>query len=302
MGENDRSRPPGPTVAKSSATVGDHQGDSRPQRRRQRRSWGSEDGSRGFRVTATDQAYLVWLVRVRYATAPQIARRFRVGEHTAYYHLQKLRRAGLVVHTPIVGSPLGLPPLAGTMYEGNAYGVFRATAAGCGFVGSPLRPPTFAPGSYWHTLGLVDLTVDFELEGRRVLTEREIRGMDPDPRTGRVPYAIPVGAADQGGGKPKEPFLHYPDLVLPRDDGRVVVVEFEISRKWASKWRAILKAYGRLAVGPSPLVAEVLYFVPRTRVAMRDRLVAVARQTRTESLVFIRPFPVRQEDLEDGGR
>jgi Helix-turn-helix domain len=292
MRENDRSPHAGlttsatPTIPGLPAPTGDGQ------LRLQRRSWGPEDGGSGFRITDVDWAYLLWLVRVRYAAAPQLARRFGVGEHTAYYHLQKLRRAGLVVHTPIVGSPIGLPPLSGTVFAGGAYGVFRATAAGCGFVNSSLRPPTFAPGSYWHTLGLAELTVDFELAGKQVLTEREVRGMDPDAGTGRVPYAVPVSSADQAG-KPKEPFLHYPDLVLPQPDGRIVAVELELSRKWASKWNAILKAYRRLSVGSSPLVAQVFYYLPRNQVPIRNRLAVAIRQTGTDSLVFIRPYGLK---------
>jgi Helix-turn-helix domain len=300
MRENDRSSDADGPVTSTALTVGDGAGDGDGLMVRRGRSWGPEDGGRGFRISQTDQAYLLWLVRVRYATAPQLARRFGVGEHTAYYHLQKLRRAGLVVHTPIVGSPLGLPPLSGTVFAGGAYGVFRPTVAGCGFVNSSLRPPTFAPGSYWHTLGLAELTLAFELEGKGVLTEREVRGMDPDPATGRVPYAIPVSSADQPG-KPKEPFLHYPDLVLVQDDGRIIAVELELSRKWASKWKAILKAYHRLAVGSSPLVAQVLYFLPRNQLAIRNRLAMTIRQTGTEQLVFIRPFGVK-EDIGDGQR
>lgn len=196
------------------------------------------------RYTPTDAEWLRWLGRVRYANAPQLARRFLPGRkqplRLVYWRTARLEDWGLLER-------------ANKLWR--QHGLFVVTPAGYRASRSPLEPPRDREvklGPIEHTLGVVDLVIAYERTGATVITEREFSTLERDQH-GQSPYMVRVSSFAAEG----RAMWHPPDFVVVRPNGGVVAVELELSLKSASRVKDILSAYQR-----SPIITHVRYFVP----------------------------------------
>jgi hypothetical protein len=246
-----------------------------------RSSGGRRPGGRqrGARFTQTDAEWLRWLIRVRYADAPRLARRFlsdqRSAERVVYWRTNRFKAWGLVEWQPV-------------LYRRPGY--FVPTPAAYRIAESPLEPPRdreLKLGPILHTLGVVDLVIAYELAGHQVVTERELRAMERDDR-GQPPYAVRVSVIPTEG----QPMLHYPDLVVLRGQ-QVIAVEFEQSTKRASRVHEILAAYQA-----SPTITHVRYFTP---MGSKGRRIAATLDQQARRVGFTRGVFQVHAYRPDGG-
>jgi hypothetical protein len=157
-----------------------------------------------------------WIGRQRFAAADQISRRFAMDRSRTYRRLRVAIAAGLVDHRRVFHGP----------------GVYLATERGLAATDLALPAAKVDVRTYHHDLALTGLCAAYELAGREIVTEREIRTTDvfaPAPR-----YAVRLG--DQR--------LHIPDLVAHEPSG-LVAIELERTPKRARRLDQIISAYLR---------------------------------------------------------
>ena len=230
-----------------------------------------------FLLTDRDREFLMFLGRYRYATRLQLCLRFGVTDNAIRKRLPRLAKAKYLVRKSVIQ---------------GAHGVYVPTEKGMRIAGLDLTAPTFSSGTATHTLGLVDLAIQFEMEGRTVISEREIRAADTRGVTGRPGSRSP--AAD---GKPtysvflggNRVFSHIPDMVLvepPDEQGRprTVAVELELVRKTPAEWRSILRGYR-----DAPHIGQVLYFT-HLHTTIAKPLAEIAEDLGLGDLVKVRRF------------
>jgi hypothetical protein len=221
----------------------------------------------GIRLTERDLKILAFLGRYRFATVGQIARRFQTSETALRNRLPLLNKAGLI---------------AWWWAAQTKPKIWTITEEGLRTAGMTLKaPPKPAWGQLRHTLGLVDLGIQFELGNEVVLTEREIRAaatrFTPTKRL-RSALALggtPVAGFDDGDiidfaekvqraliiPVPGRAIGHIPDMVLarqpfPNGSSGNIAIELELTRKGLAEWQKIVAAYMA-----SPDFHEVYYFV-----------------------------------------
>ncbi len=134
---------------------------------------------------------------------------------------------------------------------------YRIKPKGLAVIGSHLPPPGVDLRSYEHDVGVAWLWLAAH-DGifgppHEVFAERELRSHDEAPDRVDPPLAVKLGGFGPGGRER----LHYPDLVVDRQDGRRVAVELELTSKGRTRLEGILAGYGA-----DPRIDTVLYLVP----------------------------------------
>lgn len=199
----------------------------------------------GWRLTTADDALLAASTRFGVMTWRQASWRFYDEvERTTATRVGNLREAGL---------------LRQSRNDEWAGRVVWPSAAGTSLVRDSLRVPVAAPQQYpgerlLHRLAVTDAGFRFEVGGKPVLTEREVRTCESTRgMAARVVSALGVSrsrAATDGNGVERwlcipvgsSGQVHYPDLVLITDAG-LVAVEVEITPKPVSRMRQVLRGY-----------------------------------------------------------
>lgn len=251
----------------------------------------------GLRLTPDDFQILGFLSRYRSATVGQLSRRFDRSETALRNRLPRLERAGLVSWA---WAMQGKPKL------------WLITEAGLQTVGMHLTVPKVTLAQLRHTLGLVDLGIQFEKAGEVVLTEREIRAaatrcaptqrMKAAVDISGIPRTLsPVGDVELDTAAmsnlvrnsltvpaPGYAFGHIPDMVLvrqrfPSGASGNIAVELELTAKSYSQWRTIITAFR-----DSNAFAEVFYFVPSK--TLGRALLAVIKETNAAHKVKVVRF------------
>lgn len=203
----------------------------------------------GLRITSRDLEIISWLGRVRFASREQVARRFGLGRSQCFHRLAQLRKAGFLDERALIVGPVP--------------SIVFATRRGLTAAGSPLSAADLDGRSFRHDSALVDLTIDHEQGGARVLTDRELRSL------ARRPDAEPERYAVSALGPNARRRQHFPDLIVEAD-GRRLAVELEVAEKTISRLRAILSAYRS-----ARQIDSVLYLATTQVVVTRiDRLIA----------------------------
>lgn len=234
--------------------------------------------------SVTDLEWLAWTIRFRYATVPQLVRRFGITRDEGYRRTGRLRTLGLLAYQQLPG-----------------HGVYLPTRDAARLVGTDLPVPQFSYGTWEHETGVVDLGLDFELAGELVVTDREIRGtLGGRLRTGEMEAAREViglpedyeGPMFTVGKGTSDRMHHVPDLVCARKPLRgrndkpvpgSIAIELELNMKRPSEWRSILTAYATTGA-----FAHVLYYAAEGRTA--NGLLRAVEQLGLERLVTIRPY------------
>jgi len=117
------------------------------------------------RLTARDVDLLGWLADFRTgATVRQVTRRFAIGESRARRRLAQLRSAGYLTHERVFWAKPG---------------PYQVTAQGMAVVGVDRPEPQIDVRVYRHDLAVVDLAIEFELAGERVVTARAAETLEP---------------------------------------------------------------------------------------------------------------------------
>lgn len=214
------------------------------------------------RITPRDEQLLAWLARQRFATAPQIAARFGIGVNRCARRLGELAAAGLVDRQQ--------PFLAPSVY--------LVTPAGLGVADSGLPPPRLDLRTFRHDRGVTELVVAFELQGERLVTEREMRSAEASGET-RYSARLVDTAADL-------PRRHFPDLVLVRAGGGAVAVELELTSKRTRRLKAILRAYRR-----ATNIGSVVYYSDNA--TLRRRIEQLAAELHLDGRLEVRRWEAR---------
>ena len=200
---------------------------------------------------------------MRFVRVDQIARRFEMGRTASYRRVSVLRDAGMLRMSP---------PLWG---EGP--GVVLITQRGMSGIDCNLTLPRVDVRQFEHDLELVEIATDYELQGARVYSDREIRSLGKQTGKYETSFRFEVGPQFAYGRRR----FHYPDLIV-NTNGRRLAIEVEIAEKSMTRLREILRGYG-MASG----IDEVLYVCPRPVVARRIEQLTyelhVYRNVRVES-------------------
>lgn len=211
----------------------------------------------GWRMTAADERLLMAATRFGAMTWRQASAQFYGGkERNSVYRIGYLRESGL---------------LRQSRSDEWAGRVLMPSAAGTTLIRDDLSVPIAAPQQHpgerlLHRLAVTDCGFRFEGRGDRVITERELRtsearaglarqvaaSLDIDGlrsvRDGRGIdrwFCAPIGPSGS---------VHYPDLVLPTEDG-LVAVEVEVTNKPAHRLREILRGFRDAGI-----FRQVIYF------------------------------------------
>jgi hypothetical protein len=215
----------------------------------------------GTLVTHQDLDMLSWLGRHRFASVPQVARWTRRPVKVAYRRLAALRQLDLVAYER--------PTLH--------HGVYVATRAGLRVAGLELPTATVDIRCFHHDRAVLDLALDLGEEGEVLVTEREMRHADEAAVRAKERPTYGVALPARGG-------VHYPDLAVELDTGRIRAVEVERTAKNRARLERILAGYAR-----ARHVAEVVYYVPGARVG--DHVTRTARSVGAETVVSVVTWP-----------
>ena len=198
-----------------------------------------------LRLTDRDIEILRWLAGFSGATANQIARRFRAGYSYTSRRLTQLRASGL---------------LSRERFLYHKGGLYTVTANGLAVTGTDLPVAELGPSAYEHDLTVVDVALDAELTGEKVLTHRQLQTLEVTSNGGEMLYAVELPDHER----------HFPDLVLERTDGRWAL-EVEIADVRSELLEAILRAYA-----DATHLAGVIYHVAPAVHAERIQRIADA--------------------------
>ena len=205
---------------------------------------------KSFRITDRDREILFWVARMRFATVDQIGRRFGMGRTAAYRRTQALREAGL------------LERLYAYLPEGPS--IVLVTRRGLAVGGSRLSLPDVDVRQFVHDRELVEVAIDYELEGSKVYSDREIRSIARATKDTTGRYRFEVGFLR--GHRRR---YHYPDLIVEGPDSRIAV-ELEFADKGSRRLREILEGYCYSARE----IDRVVYLVGTPTLAKRiDRII-----------------------------
>ena len=208
---------------------------------------------KNFRLTPRDLALLGFLARHRFVLAAPVIQWLGADRSVAYRRLAGLASLGLITQA----RPFSSYPSC-----------FSITPAGLSAIASRLPAPAVELGCFRHDAALVWLWLErHPARGQRdrVLTEREMRGLDREAAAHEERYALQLPTLGPGG----RPRRHYPDLVVQDHGGGCRALELELTLKSRSRLEAILTGYGAHAQ-----IADVTYLTDRPKVA---RAVLTAR-------------------------
>lgn len=200
----------------------------------------------GVRITDTDLALLSLLARYTVVTVPILMRHVQSCEHRSavYRRIARLVDAGYV-------EDLRSGP-ANRVRQACMPALVKATKAGYALSGAALAPvKRLSPGTLEHTLVVAEIGLMLESEGKRVLTDREIRSQIAQRRIRGGATApsdavwIDLGARRESGdgSRSRRPRTHAPDLVYWTATG-MVAVEVEWSVKSDQAMADVVRAYG----------------------------------------------------------
>ncbi len=157
---------------------------------------------------------------------------------------------------------------------------YRIRQKGLDVIGSNLGPPGNGVRAYEHDVGLAWLWLAARGGAfgrlREIVSERQLRSHDEAPGRDGPPLAVRVGGVGPGGRER----LHYPDLLLRRQDGRTVAVELELSSKGRRRLEQILGGYAA-----DGRIDAVLYLVPSRTIG--NPVLAAARRLGIEDRVHV---------------
>ncbi|MFD5412421.1 hypothetical protein [Streptomyces nojiriensis] len=141
-----------------------------------------------------------------------------------------------------------MPRSAEALWAGT---VLWTTARGARLAGTGLSAPNWSGERLLHRLAVADVGLSLEAAGHTVLTEREIRTADAVP--GRAAELLAdLGVPGIPGGAPRGETsavtvgtraLHWPDLIVVREDGLRIAVEVELTPKPKASLGRILRTY-----------------------------------------------------------
>lgn len=193
---------------------------------------GERSAAPALRLTDRDIEILGWLGGFGGATANQIARRFRAGYSYTSRRLTQLRAAGL---------------LSRERFLYHRGGLYAVTADGLAVTGADLPVPELSLSAAVHDLAVVDVSIDAELAGERVITQRQMQTLETSlaSEASELLYAIELPELGR----------HFPDLVLERAAARWAV-EVEMTDVRSELLDAILRAYA-----DAEHIAGVIYHV-----------------------------------------
>ena len=186
-----------------------------------------------------------------------------MGRTASYRRVAAMRAAGLIRMSPPI-------------YEGP--GVALVTKRGLWVAQTQLGLPRVDTRQFEHDLELVEIATDYELQGHRVITDREIRSLARMEDSEKDRYRLPAGAAFDKG-------WIYPDLIVETEDLRFAV-ELEIAAKGKRRLTDILWGYVR-----NRDFHHVLYLV--TEPAVARRITGIAKELYGEDDVRIRAYERR---------
>ena len=174
--------------------------------------------------TERDLEIVGWVGRLGAAGAEHVMERFGMGRSWCYERLGPLVAEGLLAQRVLLHRQPGL---------------YLATAEGLRWAGlERLGVYRLSPGRFQHAREVATAAVALHkvLPDWRLRSEREIR---VEEQPGGLAASAKVGEL-QG-----QPILHRPDLAVVSPDGRVVVVEVELSIKTPRRLEAICRGYAR---------------------------------------------------------
>ena len=194
-----------------------------------------------MKITKRDLRMISWVNQFGYATAEQIARKFKIAKQIVYRRLRNLEKNGYVIYERIL---FGQP------------GVYRPTSEILALAGAELPAVRrISLANYVHTLRLIDVCIDMELKypNAKIVTEREIRA-----RAGNA------GPGQEG---------HFPDAVISHFVKKFAI-EFEKSPKGRNRRQKIQNQFLRGNLPGVGAVDGVWYIVPAEQRALAQQLVA----------------------------
>lgn len=207
------------------------------------------DGAPALRLTDRDIEILRWLAGFPGATADQIARRARSGYNYTARRLTQLRAAGFLTRERFL------------YHRGGLYAV---TAAGLAVTGTDLPVPELGLGAYDHAYAVVDVAIDAELAGEKVLTQRQMQALETPQESvtsaTSLHYAVDLPAGTR----------HFPDLLVERPDGRWAV-QVALTDTRSELLEGLLRAYSK-----AEYLAGVIYHVGPAVHADRIERIAAA--------------------------
>jgi hypothetical protein len=210
--------------------------------------------------TEKDAEIVEWIGRIGAAGAEHVMGRCAMGRSWAYARLSRLVKDGLLEQRRLLyGQP----------------GLYLATADGLRWQGlQRLGVYRVSPGGFQHAQQVAAVAVALHgvLPGWEQLSEREIRVQESD--CGELIASAKLG--ELPGGRPA---VHRPDLALVSPDGRVIVVEVELSVKAPRRLAAICRGWAR-----ARHISGVYYLAPPVVARAVQRAVA---ETRAEDHVVV---------------
>ncbi|MGH2762797.1 MAG: hypothetical protein ACRDL4_01235 [Thermoleophilaceae bacterium] len=166
-----------------------------------------------------------WTGRLRFAEAPQVARRFGMDQRNAYRRLHGLVAHSLLEHRRIFHAEPG---------------AYLATRAGLDAAGLQLPRPRVDVRTYRHDREVAWVLIALELEFGRtpILLERELRSREL--RGAEWPRC-----AVWRGNQRTQRGLHFADLAVEIEDRRLLAIEVELTGKGRKRLDSIVAAYVR---------------------------------------------------------
>jgi hypothetical protein len=217
-------------------------------------------GKRTDRISQRDLEVLDLIARFGVLPRELVARWARTGRAVTAARERRLREAGLIDVRPGIGG-------SGRVVVCRPRGLRAACR-------EELGVPEPNPASFVHEVAAAHVAVGFELDGHRVLSEREIRAAEraEDKR---------IYSAQDSWGR-----FHRPDLVLLGEQPEAI--EVELTAKSARRLDAILRAWRRTVAYRQ--FASVRYVCARRALPYVERSI---KRTRVE---VVRVEPLRGVD------
>jgi hypothetical protein len=216
-------------------------------------------------ITERDRVLLAFVARHPLVHSGHVAALLSVGEERAAAILSRLAGGGYLRRQRV--------------YDQQP-ACYRILSKGLAVIGSGLGPPGQGLRTYQHDVGMAWLWLAAR-DGifgplHQIVSEREMRSHDEAPERTGPPLAVRLGGVGRGGRER----LHYPDLLLRRQDGRTVAIELELTAKSRTRLDRILGGYAA-----DGRVDAVLYLVPNR--TMGNSVLKAARRLGISDLVHV---------------
>jgi hypothetical protein len=218
-------------------------------------------------LTERDEEIVRWIGRQGVAQTSDLMVRYAMGRTVTYRRVRKLVDDELLERRRLLYSDGGL---------------LLATPSGLQFAGlEHLRRARLSLAQVVHmtTCARLAATLEAQLDGERLLTDREHRAME---RVSGMPFASATIGQHHDGA----PRLHRPDLVLVEegDETGVIAIEVELTLKTRARLERILRGYGR-----NDRLEAIRYYAADTVAAGVRR---AAHAVAVEDLLDLRPLSV----------